>query len=383
MKTFVLLLTIGVSLVAAQTNGTVPQTNVSNSTAGQTFITGGGCAQIPGIGSPVLMISNAHKFIEDALNIKNTYTNVKYLYFLKTSPATDSNISNYRLVFSVTDYNGTKFIGVDLDQSPFGIGSVKINKFLLTGDAARIRQFIDPNFTNKVTFTCGDQKYVYSSFGNDPTAQFDYLFPGRNQNSAGLNVLNNLLPSSGSSAAFPVGGNPAANAARVCTTSNFSETINFFGILGALGLVTPVDLISCLPNENAVSQIRISCVNNTVQSVQLAFNNLNDNGTTLSAFAGNPNTPASSITTIDLNPANTIVFSSNTVPGTNLPLGTALGVRIQTQDAAGNTLSNFTCGIVPALLNVQTLLVSRFLGFGNVIASAAGVGNFDLVTYTA
>ena len=367
------------SMIAANlNNNTSTQATASNqmnntgaaAATGQTFLTGGGCAVIPGVGSPILMISNAHKFIEDALNIKNTYTNVKYVHFLKSSPSNDPNVSNYRLVFSLTDYNGTKYIAVDLDQSPFGIGSTKINKFLMTSDVARIRQFIDPTFTNRVSFTCGDLKYVYSSYGNDPTANFDYLFPGRNQNSAGLNVLNNLMPSTSTSVSTPVEGN-CTTANKVCCTANFIESSNFCkGVLN----VTPIDSISCLPSKNAVAQIRVGCVNNTLQSLQLVFNNLNDNGTTPGVYIGNPNVPACSILTIDLNAANRVVFNSSTTPN---------AISIQTINANGNPIAAINCGTVTATSSPQTLLVNNFLGFGNVLASILGVAAFELVSYNA
>lgn len=358
------MLTLGLGLITAQVAPTIAATQP------QTILTGGGCASIPGVGSPILMINNAHRFIEDSLNIKNTYTNVKYLYFLKTSPATNPNVSNFRLVFSVTDYNNTKYIAIDLDQSPFGIGSTKIVKFLMTSDIAKVRQFIDPNFTTNVTFSCGDLKYVYSSFGTSPTNPLDYNFPGRNQNSAGLNVLNNLLPSSGASAALPVGGPNANNTPnKVCVTANFIETTNFFGTATA---ATPVDLVRCLPRKNGVASISIGCVNNTVQSIQLFFNDLNNRGTTPSIFVGNPNTPATAITNIDLSPSDRIIFTRTSTPDS---------IRIQTVADNGANLTDYVCGLGATNTNSQTVLTNNFLGFGNIFASANGVNAFDIVSY--
>jgi len=60
MKMRILLLLLsGLTLINSQ-----PVANA------QTILTGGGCATIPNVGSPILMISNVHKFIEDALNSK-------------------------------------------------------------------------------------------------------------------------------------------------------------------------------------------------------------------------------------------------------------------------------------------------------------------------
>jgi len=344
---------LGISALVAQPG--VQNTN-------QTFLTGGGCAAIPGVGSPILMVANAHKFIEDALKINNNNTVVKYLSFLSSTvsnPTTLSSVTNYKLVFSIADYNGTKYIGVDFDVSPFGIGSTKINRFLMSNDVARVRQLIDPTFVNRATLSCGDLKFVYSSFGNDPTSNLPYAFPGRNQNSAGLNVLNNLQSNNGS------GG--AAN--RVCVSANFQQTTGFFGTAIA---VTPVDSVNCLPNENAVAQIRVGCIANTLTSLQLAFNNLADNGTTLGNFFGNPTTPASAITTIDLSNAARVVFTRNTTPNT---------LRIQTLDANGAPLVTYACGTGVAGTETQILSTSEFLGFGDVFSNALGVAAFDLVRF--
>mgnify|MGYP006978833303 CR=1 FL=1 len=358
-------------MLLALTHHALCQTGVSG---GQTFLTGGGCATIPGVGSPILMIANAHKFIEDNFKIQNTYSNVKYIHYSKTTSLTDNMVINYKLVFALTDYNGTKYIAVDLDQSPFGIGSTKINKFLMTPDAARIRQFIDVHFHTKNSYSCGDMKYVYSSFGNNPSSTHDYLFPGRNQNSAGLAVLSELgNQAAGSSASAPVGNSPsgAGNSSRVCVTANFISTTDFFGVRTA---TTPIDIVSCHPKKPAVAQILVSCNNNVVSSLQLSFNNINDEGTTMSQFVGNPTTPANSITYLELRAAFRIVFTSNASPSS---------LNIKTYDDKNTIIQEFNCGTGTTTPKTQIVLVTDFLGYGDVYSSANGVDGFDLVSYKA
>ena len=335
----------------------------------QTFLTGGGCASIPGVGSPILMIANAHKFIEDNLKIQNSYSNVRYVHYAESTTSVGMAKTNYKLAFAITDFNGVKYIAVDLDQSPFGIGSTKINKFLMTGDAARVKQFIDVNFNTRNTISCGDMKFVYSSYGNDPTAKHDYLFPGRNQNSAGLAVLNNLGSKGGDKSSDPKMGDSMNDKQKNCSTANAVFTENFFG---AKTGTTPVPMMDCHPTKQTVASIIVGCSNNVVSSLQLSFNNVGDNGTHMSTFAGNPATPVSATTTIDLRAVNKITFTSFSTPAT---------LMIKTLDDKNNVLTSFTCGTGMTGQKMHTILTADFLGFIDVEGSATGISFFDLVFY--
>lgn len=327
---------------------------------GQTFLTGGGCASIPGVGSPILMISNAHKFIEDNLKIQNSYSTIKYIHFVKVTTTTGNILTNYKIAFSLTDFNGTKFIAVDIDQSPFGIGSTKINRFLMTPDANRVRQFIDINFNTRATFSCGDLKFVYSSFGNDPTAQHGYLFPGRNQNSTGLAVLNNLNSTE---------GKPVGKGDKTCVTANYIATTNFFGATTA---TTPTDMISCNPKGPSVAMIVIACSNNAVVAIQLFFTNLNDSGTTMSPFAGNPTAPINTLIPIDLKGAEKISMTSTSTPAS---------LNIKTMDKNNTVMQDVTCGAGVGTPKTNVMMVSDFLGFGDIYSSPTSIDALDLVTY--
>lgn len=338
-------------------------TNAQPAQVSQQTLAGNSCASIPGVGSPILMIANAQRFIDDSLNIKNTYTVVKYLYNNTIASTTTSGQVIYRLAFSLTDYSSVKYIGIELSLSPFGIGSTSINKFLLTSSLTALNKYIDPAITATTNLTCGDLKFVYSSYGNSPTSPLDYNYPGRNRNSAGLNVLNNLTPASGASASV------ANVASRVCTTANFQETSQFFGTAGT---GTPVDLINCLPNKSAIAAINVGCVNNAVTSLQLIYNNLNDNGTTTSQIVGNPNTPAASVTSVALGNAARVTLSAFSNPNT---------LSISTLDANGNVLTNYTCGTGTATPFTATISVGDFLGLGAITTDNTVIQSFQLVQY--
>ena len=375
IKSLIFLL-VGIFSLQAQ------RTNTNQEQAANT------CTTIPNVGSPINMIANAKQYIEEALNIKNQYTVVKYIYFALIPPTTPATTTNgatifpqpvvpptpnqpanvatiYRMVFSIADYYGTKYAAVELSVSPFGIGAVKINRFLLTSQLSRVKNMIDPNIVDTQSVNCGDLKYVYSSFGNGNDNTLPYVYPGDNNNSAGLRLLNNLTSGNGNNAN---GAN--ATLAKTCVTANFLETTNFFGT----GVpATATDLISCIPNRAPVASILIGCSANVLSSLQLAYNNLNDNGTTLSAFAGNPATPANAITNISLSNATRLSITTFTTPNS---------IRIQTFGANNEVLTNYVCGTGTTAPQNAIIAVNDFLGFSGV-SNGGALTNFDIVQYRA
>lgn len=314
------------------------------------------CATIPDIGSPILIIGNAQQYIEDALNIKNSYTLVKYIYYSQTPSTTVPGQNTYRLVFTVSDYYSTKYIAVEMLISPFGIGSGKINKFLMADKFEKVKNIIGNDATENNSINCGDLKFIYSShLKNDNDLRYGY--PQNNKSQVGLAVLNELNIT-----------NNKAVKTRNCVTANYIETNNFFGTNGTS---TPSDLINCVPNKNPVVAIMIGCNANTVSSLQLLFNNYNNNGATLSGLAGNPDTPVSAMTTISLGGVDRISFTSTTTP---------LAIKIQTLDINNNVITNYQCGI--GVANPQNLVVSayNFLGLTNIFANDS-VTSFEVTQY--
>ena len=370
----------GIFSIAAQTSD-----NISMATQGAT------CTSIPGIGAPVLILRAAKQYLTDALSLQSQNTVVRYLYYAMVPPSTISTASStviypqptntaastqmqpnlatiYRVVFSISDYNGSKYVGVELAVSPFGIGGVKINRFLLTGSLSLIKSTFDQNITDGASINCGDLKLIYSS--GSAAQNID------NVNTVGLDILNSQAPvstsqgSNNNSQLNATGTSTSAN--KICASANFIETAGFFGSAGN-NATTGVDLINCVPNKNSVAAIMVGCTNNTVSSLQLLFNNYSDAGVRLSAFAGNPSTPASNVTTISLGNADRIsLVSTNTPPS----------IKIQTLDTNNATLTVYNCGNGTA--SPQTVVVSAmdFLGLTNVIANG-NISAFQVTQYKA
>lgn len=386
-KTLIFLLA-GIFSIQAQTSTTTQNQNVGTS-----------CTTIPGVGSPILMLANAKQYIEDSLNIKNQYTVVKYLYFALVPPTTTSTTSNtiiypqqntgsttstqnqtqvpnvatiYRVVFSITDYYGSKYAAVELAISPFGIGGVKINKFLLTSQLSLIKRMVDPNISDAASINCGDLKFVYNA--GDSNQNLD------STKTTGLSILNsNISPYATNNNNSNNNGNTNNNSNnnttannKNCVTANFLETNGLFGTTSS-NAATGTDLINCVPNKNSVSAIMIGCTNNAVASIQLMFNNYSDAGSSLSAFTGNPNTPASAITTISLGSADRIAFTSTATPAS---------IKIQTFDANNVVLATYNCGNGTA--SPQNVIVSArdFLGITNV-SNNGTISAFEVTQYKA
>ena len=335
----------------------------AGSSTRQVFLTGGSCAKIPGVGSPILMLANAHKYIEDALHVKNDYTVVKYIHFSSIPSATVPGQVTYKLVFSITDYNGTKYLGLEVLVSPFGIGSVRIVKFLLTKSIDAIKNAIDSTVDESNTFQCGDLKFVYSSFGNDPTAKLKYLHPGRNQNSAKLALLNQLNKTTAKDVKR-----------RVCANINYVETANFYEGEFGVGPNGPDDLLNCLPDQPAVAAIHVGCFNDALTSFQLTFNNFNGPGTTTSPIVGDATTPASDITSISLVGVDRVSFTRTTNPDS---------LAIQTLDENNNVLDNFECGAGATDPETVIVTVDDFLGITSITHDGNLISSFEITQYNS
>ena len=338
---------------------------------GNTFLTGGGCGEIPGVGSPILMVSNAHKYIEDALHIKNNYTQVRYVYFESNPDPSTPGRTIKKMVFEITTYYGKKYLAVEVVTANNGMGSIRINRFMMTSELSKLGSlFSIANITTVVTsdYSCGDQKFVYSSYGNDPTTPLDYVYPGRNYNSASKFILKALDDQS------------KKPRIRNCVTKNFRETENFYG--SSFGQ-PPNNLSRCIPKKLAIARILINCdnvnaANGRIRSLQMIYNNYNDDGKTYSSIIGDGNAPSSGNHVIDLEAAAKIEITSHFDPGNNK------AILIKTFDENHQQLTDYKCGTFTVLVPNKILVnVEDFLGFNDVQTNVGStrVERLEVVTY--
>lgn len=347
--TTLLILLVGANIILSQ-----PTNN------NQTFFTGGGCATIPDIGSPILMVSNVHDYIEDGLNTKNKYTVVKYIHFVQTASSNSPNRKTYKIAFSITDYNSTKYVGIEVIVAPNGIGSTRINKFILTNSVEKLKKIIDSTIDPDNTYSCGDLKFAYSSYGKGGSKNLDYIFPGQNQNRASDSILSKFGKSSSQE--------PSS---KTCVTSNYLETDDFIGSATAN---TPVDLLQCISDKKAVAAIRIGCVSDVLTMIQLVFNNIGNNGTTNSNIVGSSSTSVSDISTIDISDAFRVEFES----ATN---GTQLTFSVTTYDNNNVIQDQIQCGTATANPSNVIVLASDFLGLTSIYSDGSIIEGFEITQY--
>lgn len=155
------------------------------------FFTGGGCPAIRGVGHPVLMISHVHKFINDALNSKNSYTSVDFIYHNKSAEGVNG-MSTYIFVFRLNAISQTMFLGIKFEAGNFNtmrlVQYMKLESLTMTGNVLGV-----DDIANKLNNPeCGDLKYMFSFYGQSPTPNLPYTNYGRNGNSIGAFLLANL-----------------------------------------------------------------------------------------------------------------------------------------------------------------------------------------------
>ena len=336
----------------------------------QTYFTGGGCAEIPKIGSPILMIADAHQFIEDSLDTKNKHTVARYVFFESTISTNRPGVSITKLIFEINSYSGKMYLAAELEAGSNSIGGTRFNKFMMSKDLGKVGSaFSIANIaaaTDNV-FNCGDLKYIYSSYGRGNSSQLSYLFPGRNQNRASQSILDRLRTQK-----------PQKPKRRLCVTMNYVKTVDFYG---SIPPTPPVNLINCLPDRPGIAAISINCnsITGRIRSLRMIYNRPGSTGVTFSNLIGDPTAPISDNVDIDLRGADKIQLISYFAPGVDK------AIHINTLDTNNQLISTYNCGSFTGGTRSEIIAeVGDFLGFSDVQLNAAGivVERLEVTTYS-
>lgn len=102
--------------------------------------------------------------------------------FKKDTTNAAYNSIKYRLVFELSNYLGSKYIGVLVDSSIQGLGSAKYEKFILNSNLDLVLEIVGLSKSDLESFNCGDQKLYYSYYGRAEDSQLPYAYAGRNFN---------------------------------------------------------------------------------------------------------------------------------------------------------------------------------------------------------
>jgi hypothetical protein len=155
------------------------------------------------------------------MRLDNQESFVRYLFYKKT-PGKNVFSTIYTMVWELRTAAATGHIGISFDNPSYGIGSVKFDKFIYHDKIEVVKKVL--KITEEIpatSFTCGDQKMIFSSFGNDSRQKLPGDFPGSNYNSIPPMLLKSLqeLQKSSISAEPPK---------RDCDPSRFINSSNVY-----------------------------------------------------------------------------------------------------------------------------------------------------------
>ena len=338
----------------------------------RSFFTGGGCSSIPGVGAPVLMISHAHKFINDALNSNNPHSAMEFVYFEETSVNSNGN-STIILIFQLSSYKVTYFgIKIDNTNTMTTHQLIKHDNINTLGDVFKV-----DNLAEKIdSIECGDLKFIFSSYGQKPTSDLPFTSFGRNMNSASLDFLSRVQITHGQ---IVNGRIP-----KVCSSKNFTMERLYSGLW-----TVPTDFESSFECTNGstvtpVHKLRFVCtLNGTTTTstssgppsglryMQVIFNDPSGIGTFEGEEFGDTTFPESDVTEINIDQAAQIHFLQRNFNGSGTD---SRGWEIMTKRNDGTIIDQYGCnrtnglggGPVTVANSTNDHLVDTydFLGFG-------------------
>ncbi len=218
----------------------------------------GKCNSIPCIGSPVFLVEKAHDYINQQFDRDNKYSSVKYLCYHKNTSKSAANSIIYRFIFELSNYGGSKYVGVEVDSSNTGLGNAQYNRFILHRDLEVVKKTLGvPGLVCEPALTCGDQKLIFSYYNRDSTSEIPGDYAGKNYNTVSDYILNQIhkanTPSTG----------------KVCNNDHYKrvynrELLNYFRD-ESQALTPPIrENFYCNPKGLSISRIRVACRTNGI-----------------------------------------------------------------------------------------------------------------------
>ena len=93
------------------------------------------------------------------------------------------------MIFEVSHFGGSKYIGVEVDSPIQGLGNAKYNRFILHADRDMVEDIIGMEEGKcHENLNCGDQKLFYSYF-NRGEGDLPYGYAGKNFNTVSEELL--------------------------------------------------------------------------------------------------------------------------------------------------------------------------------------------------
>ena len=372
-----------------------------------------GCSDIDSIGSPILLIFQAEKMIEEAMKVQNAGTFVRYLYYKQEIIPAQFSIL-YTLVFEIADQGQSYFIGAIVDNPSNGIGSTNFKKFILSTKLEVVKAVLKiTDLFPTSPYVCGDLKMIFSSYGNDPRKRLPGDFPGLNRNalSPALNKALQDLVRNTSLANVSDPTDPNNTPPRECTDPHFINNSNFW-FSGPPGqrptnpetstatINNYFEFVRCNPTgQRILEQLTLGCYSAASGPFAGTGNIYYINGRFLTPFGSTfEDSPTYGNTSPSLPPAYssnllTIQLSSQTTKLSFFYPDDGAWFAARTFDANNNIIASYTCGSLAtsALLLATTTakatyIVNDIVGFwggkvGNLTTANTPLTMWGLVNY--
>lgn len=324
------------------------------------------CPIVTIIGPPVRMVNSVNEFINTSLDFHTQDSRVKYLYS-NTYEDEETGYMYTKLIFEIETPITIKYIGVWIRNIKNIMGGTKLLKFIVHSTMNMVIKILEvPNdgAKNATGFSCGDLKYMFTSYQK--------ILPqtrARDQHGRPINTLAvlNLLNATTND----------ENRKRNCVTAHYVQTVDFYGIRNT---VPHLRRFNCLSNKPGIAFFKISCnqINGRIRSLQVFYNNYADDMVTETSIIGDPTVPANNITTIMLQGIDKIQFRSFLEPGVGK------SVRFQTYDENNQPLQDYSCGSFDTGTRQEFIVfVKDFLGFNSIQPNAVNtfVEAFEIMTF--
>jgi hypothetical protein len=120
------------------------------------------CAEIDGVGHPVLSLKKAIQDIDTSLDSTHSNTYASTIFF-KESTDTTGNMMTYKVVVKIQTFNTLNYLGVTGVYKKLGFPTFQITNYLFDTDIANIRTVLeDSTISENGIAGCGDVKSIYS-----------------------------------------------------------------------------------------------------------------------------------------------------------------------------------------------------------------------------
>ncbi len=137
------------------------------------------CAEIKGVGVPILSVKKAIQDIDESLDATYPHTYAKVIFF-KEVPKPSNFQTLYKIVVQVRTFHTTNYLAVSGLYKQLGSPTFEVTSYLFDSDISNVRTVLEESTVVETGyFGCGDVKSIYSQFNPvNPSPQTSPYAPG-------------------------------------------------------------------------------------------------------------------------------------------------------------------------------------------------------------